>query len=569
MNFMKITKLIVISSFYLFLFSTALNATTFFVSSQQEFNSAQSNAARNDSIVWENGTYSNIFMNITKDDLVITAETLGGTVFTGTSRVEILGDDITFRGFQFLDGDVGTSDVVNIRGSNITFTQVNIRAYRSYKYLRVRESSQFVDITHCNFENRLNLDDQNILSILVDRTNPGFHKIQFCSFKNFAGSGNDLGIEPIRIGVSSQADFNSRSLVEYCYFTQCNGDGEIISSKARQNVYRFNTFENNPVSELVLRHGSENIVYGNFFLNNKGGVRVREGQDHYIYNNYFYDLDDRAIYLQNESSDPLDNINIAFNTIIDCDEVRLGGDGNNKPTNVTLSNNIFTDPKDDLFEEQTGTETWIGNISFGDLGIPLPSSGLRIANPLLEENSAGFFDLTENSPAIDAAQSGYKFLPQFEGMDEVDTEIMFDLLGQNRPTSIGERDLGANEFPHEILIQPIATEANTGPSYNTSIFVSTSNVLIAEDLIQISPNPVANQLHVTVNSSENIDLKIAVFNIEGRVVRTITTQNNFFGETILSKNMADLPTGTYTIRATGRVQQENVEYVQTIKFIKI
>jgi len=64
-------------------------------------------------------------------------------------------------------------------------------------------------------------------------------------------------------------------------------------------------------------------------------------------------------------------------------------------------------------------------------------------------------------------------------------------------------------------------------------------------------------------------LKIAVFNLEGRVVRTITTQNNFLGETILSKNMADLPTGTYTIRATGRVQQENVEYVQTIKFIKI
>jgi len=567
---MKIVRLIAISSCYLLLFLSTLNATTIYVNSQQEFDNAHDNAARNDSIIWENGIYSNIYMDISKNDLYITAETLGGTVFNGSSRVEITGDRITFRGFQFLDGDVGTNDVVNIRGSNIHFTQVNIRAYRSYKYLRVRESSQFVDITYCNFENRLNLDDQNILSILVDRTNPGFHKIQFCSFKNFAGSGNDLGIEPIRIGVSTQADFNSRSLVEYCYFTQCNGDGEIISSKASQNVYRFNTFENNPLSELVLRHGSEAIVYGNFFLNNKGGVRVREGQDHYIYNNYFYDLDDRAIYLQNERSDPLDNINIAFNTVIDCDEIRLGGDGNDEPTNVTLANNIFTAPNDDLFEEQTGTETWIGNIAFGDLGIPLPTSGLRIANPLLEENSAGFFGLTENSPAINAALSGYKLLPEFEGIDDIDASILFDLMGQNRPLSVAERDLGSNEFPHEILIQPIATEANTGPSYNTSMLISsTNNILTVEDLIQISPNPVVNQLQIAINSSKNIDLRVAVFNIEGREVNTVVTRKNFLGEIILSKNMADLPAGIYTIRATGSVKQENVEYLQTIKFIKI
>ena len=53
-----------------------------------------------------------------------------------------------------------------------------------------------------------------------------------------------------------------------------------------------NTFENNTKAELVLRHGSEAVVYGNFFLNGKGGVRVREGQDHYIFNNYFYELKD-------------------------------------------------------------------------------------------------------------------------------------------------------------------------------------------------------------------------------------------------------------------------------------
>ena len=226
------------------LLTSTMNGEVFLVNSQQEFNSAHNNASMNDSIIWETGTYSNIYMNITKGNLFIAAATLGGTVFTGASRVNITSDYITLEGFQFVGGDIGTNDVINTTGSYNNFNQINIRAYTSYKYLRIREASQYVNVTYCNFENRLNLDDQNILSILVDATNPGYHKIQHCSFKNFDGTGNDLGIEPIRIGLSTQADQISRSLVEYCYFTQCNGDGEIISSKAGQNVYRFNTFEN-------------------------------------------------------------------------------------------------------------------------------------------------------------------------------------------------------------------------------------------------------------------------------------------------------------------------------------
>ena len=212
------------------------NTAVFLVDSQQEFDAAQNNAIMNDSIIWESGSYSNIYMNITKSNLYIAAETLGGTIFNASSRVNISGDYITFRGFQFVDGNIGTSDVINITGSHLLVNEINIRAYTSYKYLRIREASQYVDVTYCNFENRLNLDDQNILSILVDANQPGYHKIQHCSFKNFAGTGNDLGIEPIRIGLSTQADRISRSLVEYCYFTQCDGDGELISSKATQNV---------------------------------------------------------------------------------------------------------------------------------------------------------------------------------------------------------------------------------------------------------------------------------------------------------------------------------------------
>ncbi len=562
--------LVILSNCLYFLFVSTLNATTIYVSSQQEFIDAQNNATMNDSIIWRTGTYSNIYMDITKDHLYISSESLGGTIFNGESRVEIRGDYITFSGFQFLDGDIGTKDVVSIRGSRILCTQINIKGYRSYKYLRVRESSQYVDITYCNFENRLNLDDQNILSILVHETNPGYHKIQWCSFKNFDGTGNDLGIEPIRIGLSTQANRISRTLVEYCYFTQCNGDGEIISSKATQNVYRYNTFEDNPLAELVLRHGSQAIVYGNFFLQGKGGVRVREGQNHYIYNNYFYDLKDRTIFLQNESSDPLADINIAFNTVINSAEIRLGGDGDNHPpANVTFANNIFVDPREPVFRNATSTETWLGNMTEGSLGISSPSSGISISNVQLVKNSVGYFGLAQNSPAINAAVSDYPLLPQFDGIAEIDSDIKFDLMGQNRPSTIAEKDLGCNEYPHEVLIQPIATEANTGPSYTNPMVTSTNHHAVTiENFIQLSPNPVSNQLNIRVNSLKKIDLDITVYNITGREVDTFAVQKDFLGERMLSTDVTHLPAGVYSLQARGCIKQSNIEQVQTIKFIK-
>lgn len=551
------------------LFCNVVKSETFLVSSQQEFDDAQDDAAMNDTIMWETGTFHDIDMEISKSYLSVIAENLGQTIFSGASMVEITGDNILFMGFQFLDGQIGTKDVINIRGSHIVFTQVNIRAYTCYKYLRIRESSQYVDVTYCNFENRLNEADQNILSILVDDQMPGYHRVRYCSFKNFPGNGNDEGVEPIRIGLSTQADRISRSLVEYCYFTKCDGDGELISSKASQNVYRYNTFENNPKAELVLRHGSEAIVYGNFFLNGKGGVRVREGQNHYIYNNYFFELDDRAIYLQNEDSDPLDQIHIAFNTIVDCSEVILGGDGPDEPTNVVFSNNIFTQPDDDLFEDATGNETWISNIAHGNLGIPFPSNGISTLDPVLAANDDGFFGLSPVSPAIDAAESGYVLLPQFEGIDDIDSDIRFDLMGQSRPEIIEDRDLGCHEFPHQIMIRPIATEDNTGPSYNTSTVNHVrDDVVVVHDLIRVSPNPSSNTTMITIMRDHPTDLTIDVFDVDGRMVSTFARDNALPGGRIRLYQLDSIPAGIYTIRALSRSMNSTIPQMQSVRYVK-
>lgn len=470
------------------------------VASGTEFFAAQQEARAGDSIVWVSGLYRDVRMDIDKDGLIVTADPVGSVLFTGVSRAVINADEVTFSGIQYVGGTIGNLDVIRIYGSDILLTQVNIQNYTSHKYLVVDEQSRRTTISHSNFENRLNSDDKNILSILVD-DEPGYHKIQHCSFKNFDGIGQDQGIEPIRIGVSTQAHLDSRTLVEYCYFADCDGDGEIISHKARQNVYRYNTFVNNPVAELVLRHGDEGIVYGNFFLNNMGGIRVREGSNHFIFNNYFHGLDRRAIFLQNDPSDPLSDIHIYHNTFIDCEEIRLGGLGSSPPTDVTIANNVFVDPQGQLFDEETGEELWINNMSYGSLGIERPATGLLEVDPQLGENIEGFFQPEASSPIVSAAQEGYPAIPLFPGMD-YDHELTLDLMKEPRPEAIGDRALGASEYSSKVTVQPHATEINTGPSYLFDNLVDYLTV----DITQLNLGEEEQTRPLTISS--NIDWEV-------------------------------------------------------------
>jgi hypothetical protein len=204
-------------------------------------------------------------------------------------------------------------------------------------------------------------------------------------------------------------------------------------------------------------------VYGNFFLDGYGGIRIKEGQDHVIFNNYFERLEDRALNLMNHGADPLDNILIAYNTFINNEEIKLGGDGSYPPVNVTFANNIFTNPVSTLFGSPTETEQWIGNISSGSLGMS-STEGIREVRPGLVLNSEGFYELEENSTAIDSAQGGYPAIPVYNDLD-IDHDILLDIMQEQRPETITLKDIGCDEYNTQIAVMPYATEANTGPFY--------------------------------------------------------------------------------------------------------
>ncbi len=537
--------------------------TNFSVNSQATFNAALNSATTGDTIEWQPGSYSNIFMEIDVTGITVQAEAAGSVIFNGSSRVEINSDNVTFAGLQFVGGNIlgGTSTVdqtvITIDGSDVVVTNVNISEYTCWKYLRIRDVSQRTEVSYSNFENRLNYADQNIFQVDVSPSQPGFHHIHHCSYKDFSGvtSGGDDGVEPIRIGASTQATFSSKTVVEYCYFTGCEGDGEIISHKATDCIYRYNTFEGNVISELVLRHGDNAIVYGNFFINGGRGIRVREGSGHLIFNNYFGNLDDRAIYLVSSNSDPVDNIIIAYNTVVDCQRIRLSDTplttGEVFPTDITLINNIFSDPKSSsgLFRDETGLETWIGNIadSSGDMGITLPASGVTYVDPELSLNSESLYQLASSSPAINASADDSIFPFDVISQFDYDNTIVLDVLASSRPTTVTMKDVGCQEYAAAAVVQPHATEENTGTSYVDGI-LSTVSFEELNGTFNFYPNPLAaNRININFSLEKATSIKVDVYGLSGKKLSTLVNNDYGVGAYNLNKEI-NLASGIYLLR---------------------
>src|SRR6185437_6374803 len=115
------------------------------------------------------------------------------------------------------------------------------------------------------------------------------------------------------------------------------------------NTYRYNTFRDRS-SELSLRHGNRQQVYGNFFLNTDG-LRIF-GNDHKIFSNYFEKCTP-AINVGNgdgnvppddlKSHDRPDSVKIAYNTLVDNSGsvIMQGRGGGLGCTKLAFANNLI------------------------------------------------------------------------------------------------------------------------------------------------------------------------------------------------------------------------------------
>ena len=451
--------------------SVAVNAKTITVTSvaalQTEIDKQGTTAG--DVFILANDTYTNNSLTISKNGITVKAATAGGVFLNGTNAITISGSNVTFSGFQFTSGDIGTGTVIEVTGSYNLITQLNFSNYFASKYIRIKDGSQYNEISYCNLEKKPAAAAIGCtIQISTSPTVPGYHKIRYCSFQNYFGLGGDYGNEPIRIGLSTENANKSKAIVEYCYFNNTGlGDSESVSIKCQENTIRFCTFTNQQNAMLVFRNGENNVAYGNFFIN-AGGIRLKEANNIYCYNNYFENSGvgssaDAVTYIYDTTTYPvvLNNINFIHNTFYNCGTIDLGGTG---ATGNTWANNIFKKSSGSIFTNANSGTTWAGNIRSGTLGISNTTGMTTDVNPILELNADGYYGISSSSPAINTASASYPSILDIAGVDD-DPTLAYDISRQSRPSLATSKDIGADEYTTGTRTNRPLAVTDVGPSF--------------------------------------------------------------------------------------------------------
>ena len=551
-----------------------LKATTYYVNSvaalQTKINSASTVAG--DIIILADGTYLNSTLTIGKSNITVMSATPGGVFLNGTNDITISGNYITFTGFQFTSGDIGSNYLLKVSGSNNKITQLNFSNYYAKKYIEIQADTQYNEISYCNLEKK---PANAIIGCTIQISTSsviGYHKIRYCSFQNYYGVGGDNGNEPIRIGLSTEYLNKSRTIVEYCYFNNTGlGDSESVSVKCQENVIRFCTFTNQQNAMLCFRNGDNNVAYSNFFIN-AGGIRVKEANNIYCYNNYFENSGVGSsaeavtyIYVTPLVSPPitvppartlnLNNINFIHNTFYNCGDIDLGGIG---ATSNTWANNIFKKSSGSIFKNANAGTSWLGNIYQGTLGISF-STGMSSTDPFLALNMEGYYGLSSSSP-INTSSSGYPTILDIPVIDD-DFALLFDISGQARPTLVTSKDVGCDEFTTGITTNRPLKLSEVGPSYLV-VPLSINTQELVDNNITICPNPTVSSFSIDTSIALGTPVHVAIYNLNGQLIKKYDDFQKQANSTLNKQyDVSDLKNGIYFVKAVSENTSKTMKLI--------
>lgn len=541
----------------------SINAATINVNSITALQTACNNSSAGDIIVLANGTYSNVTLDINKSNISVIAQTSGAVFLNVYGDININGNNITFSGFQFTQGDIGSAYLIEVYGNRNKLTHLNFSNYYAKKYIEIKAGTQYNEISYCNLEKKpADAIAGCTIQISTSATVPGYHKISYCSFQNYYGLGGDNGNEPVRIGLGAEYLNKSRTIVEHCYFNNTGlGDSESVSIKCQENVVRYCTFTNQQNAMLCFRNGDNNVAYSNFFIN-AGGIRVKEANNIFCYNNYFENSGvgssaDAITYVYVAPLNPptaasprtlnLSNINFIHNTFYNCGDMDLGGNG---PTNNTWANNIFKKSSGNLYSNANNGTTWIGNIYQGTIGITIPS-GMTNANPFLALNTNGYYGLTANSP-VNNATASYPAILDITNLDD-DPGLLFDIAGRPRPATVTLKDVGCEEYTLGTTTNHPLTLSEVGPSYLMALANENFDI---DPKITLFPNPAKSNFNIQFPNNYFEESEISVINTNGQIVmKQMVTQSDLTKTNLIEVN--SLNNGIYFVR------------IQSFKFFKV
>lgn len=495
-----ITILIFTSGIMLLNFKT--QATEYEISSDDEFNNLTLVAG--DVVTWLDGTYSdqqikwNGQMGTESASIILKAETPGGVIFTGDSRINFYGSYLIVDGFYWKGGEGANNHIefrrngsdtdfaMNCTIRNCAFDNLLTAEPDKSRWIVLYGSGNIVE--NCSFINKLSAGALILVELeYATGITPG-HVIRKNYFYNItpkdAFSTNSGDSEAIRIGVSSDQSVSAQVLVEGNYFQAADGENEIITNKSADNTFLRNTFRNCRGS-LVLRHGSGAHIEGNFFLGEgkakSGGIRVSD-RDHVIINNYMQGLNNDNDIWNNgitlvgggESSggngngyQNVDNVTIAHNTIFDSDDPIFFNDRNSyDPTGTIAYNLVYSENGNIVAGDISGTGqgmTYEGNI-FGGSAIGISDDGI-IDGDANFSASGETFKPSSTGIAANAAGSVYSSI------------VNIDVEGITRPNN--DLDVGAHEVSGgsgSVVYSPI-TNGDVGAGVGACFLDAAGNVL--------------------------------------------------------------------------------------------
>ena len=450
------------------------------VSTKTAFTQAEADLGPGDTLTLADGDWTDTEIRINAigaagRTILLRAKTPGKAVLRGSSRLICDGKYIVMDGFSLKGNSTRTAEAITFtaNSSECRLTGTAIDGYNmpgGARDIWVYIAGFRNRVEYCSFTGKKNQG----ITVRVKRE--GEKSDEHAIAHNYFGPRpaiNGNGAEEIQIGLMETQFSDSKSIVEYNLFEECNGELENVSVKSGGNIIRYNTFLRCE-SHITLRHGSGSVVAGNYIdgggAGNTGGIRVC-GKHHVIVNNFITGLRGTDEYggginihggdATDPKTDPANHVPagntlVAYNTIADNREgIVYGGMGATAPTGAVISDNIIMSGTGTLFSMRASTPfaKAEANILFGTgTGIG-KLDGFATVDPALKKSDLnGYVHYLPDiaSPARGKASGDYR-IPEWPGLLP--------------PPDIGENLYGAGK------LQPLSRN-QVGPAWNGGPVVS-------------------------------------------------------------------------------------------------
>jgi len=460
--------------------------------------------------VWKDASFVFKGAGTKEKPICLAAETPGKVILAGESSLALSGNWLRVSGLLFTNGRSPKEAVISFRTSptdyayNSTVAQCAVVDFsKSYKdsvdhWVELWGKNNVLE--YCYFEGKTNEGPTLVVYPNDANSIENHHVIHHNYFGKRPRLGSNGG-ETMRLGTSDVCTNSCQTTVISNYFEHCCGEVEIISNKSSDNKFINNTFFECEGS-LVLRHGNNAVVSGNWFIGNdkpySGGVRIINA-GHLIFNNFFYKLRGKefraplAIMNAIPNSPPsgyaaVKNVQISNNTFYDCTPLEFcAGTG--------FRNRIVT-PESTLFINNI-----VCNPTSSNLIIAYDKTdGITMHNNLMIDSSGTLQKEGMISGQIEKSTIGNQEIILSSAKAKKMPFVKMDILGQQRDEAV----VGAFQSKNENSPIEIASAATCGPSWYKPSAESKTGKIGSGKLIPVAAG--GDNLYQSVRKAKSGDI---------------------------------------------------------------